>query len=68
MTTKGVEGTGKSSVLAGCSYGEVNPRAFTGLFRIFEKFAKKRWRLGIPLRSTMVDGALTFKPAPIETR
>ena len=39
MTAKGVEGTGKSSLLAGCSYGEVNPRDFTVLFRIFEKFA-----------------------------
>lgn len=39
MTTKGVQQTGKSSFLAGCSYGEVNPRDFTILFRIFEKFA-----------------------------
>lgn len=39
MTTKGVEGAGKASLLAGCRYGEVNPRDFIVLFRIFEKFA-----------------------------
>lgn len=33
MTAKGVEGTGKSSLLTGCSYGEVNPRDFIVLFR-----------------------------------
>lgn len=39
MTTEGGEGTGPSSLLAGSSYGEVNPTDFIVLPGISAKFA-----------------------------